>query len=43
MRTYSKGIFSSDHKEAREHGVELLAKAYGVDPVTQHMVIDGFA
>ncbi len=29
--TYSKGIFSSDHKEAREHVVELLTKAYWME------------
>ena len=34
MRTYSKGIFSSDHKEAREHVVELLTRAYWVEVET---------
>src|SRR4051794_15653575 len=29
--TYSKGIFSSDHKEARQRVVELLTKAYWME------------
>jgi bacterioferritin len=30
-KTYSKGILSSDHQEAREHIVELLKQAYWME------------
>src|SRR6185503_2470860 len=34
MKTYSKGIFSSDHQEEREHIVELLKQAYWMEVET---------